>query len=77
MFKSEPEPLDAENSSLLIGSIITAVVGTSSIKEQRESAKWGYPLIKFTSPSIAFNTHVIFELFISEPVCEPKKLSSG
>ena len=41
LFKSAPEPLDAENSSLLNGSIITAVVGTSSISEHKESAKCG------------------------------------
>jgi hypothetical protein len=41
LFKSPPEPFEAENSSLLIGSITTAVVGTSSINEQRERAKCG------------------------------------
>ena len=33
--------------------------------------------MKFVSPSIAFNTHVIFELLISEPDSAPRKLSSG
>ena len=33
--------------------------------------------MKFVSPSIAFKSQVIFELFTSEPVSVPKKLSSG
>ena len=41
LFKSAPDPLDAENSSLLIGSIITAVVGTSSMREHSANAKCG------------------------------------
>ena len=39
LFKVAPEPLEAQNSSLLRGSIITAVVGTSSTREHKDKAK--------------------------------------